>query len=592
LISANLNKFTLSVGGREVELTYDKLEPSDAAILKTAYLDEQDFMQFERVKDKLPSIQERSKSVADLLIQIQRDIPDSPYAGLWAVVALSAGMNEHVKAEKWANTTIKCIETQRAVSASRHETTLASAYNNLAILQLKAKKGDMAGGAFLHALDSREVIPFVINHNAQQLLEITDEDKTIIKLSDRTRRALNKKIAVLQAAAPGSVAADGWHYSLDFDVPSGSVAAQKVEGVDPPIPGMELSAMGTGFVVAPGVVLTTSSLIKDIDGIQRKLMTVTARDSGGILKSYRVQSVHTPEIIGRASSVSSVSIGDARNAITFTTFDVIHPKAGTAEAEICALHVPGLPTPPAVFAPTNATKDAEITVFGFHRGGDAVERGVQKWDGSVVRVTDDARAKKGIKGSQGMSVAVEGGARGGPVVQADGSVVGMAFGSVEDDPSVGVLFPVTTIRRWFGEFVKTSDLTYVKTDMPIDDIASRAENATIPVFAWGLPEASDTKVFSKFVDASQIGGMALIDNWCIACDGDGHMRCPNPECRKGALIGKKTVRDGVNPVTGQALYTEETTATPCGVCRGKGFVDCPHCEAGQLRTGSTSRSRR
>lgn len=589
LMSADLDSFVLKVGQKEMKLTYDKLEQSEALALKIAYLDQQDFLQFEKVKDKLPSIQERSKTVADLLIQIQKDHPDSPYAGLWAVVALSAGLNEHEKAERWATTTIKCIEAQRKVGDARHETTLCSAFNNLAILQLKAKKGDAAGSALLRALNSREVIPFIVNHNTQQLLQIADKEKTLVKLSDRSRTALTKKMASLPSAAPGSIAVDGWHYSLDFDIPAESVAARKVDGVDAPISGLELSSMGTGVVVAPGIVLTTSSLVKDLDGLERKLLTVTAPDSSNVTRSYRVQSVYTSRLHARARSGGNINLGDGFGSVTFTTFDFIEPKSGTAEAEICALNVPGLATHPVVFNSSNAAANLNITVFGYHRGADALAQGVQKWDGTILQPVNNAR--QAVKGSMNMSVPVEGGTRGGPLMLSDGSVVGMAFGASEDS-SGGIFFPVSTIRKWFGDFVKTSDLTYLKPNMSAEELTRQTENATVPIFAWGIPEASDTKVYSKFVDASQVGGMAIVDNWCITCDGDGHMRCPNPSCSKGYIMDKKVVSDGRNPISGQALWTETATASKCNVCRGTGYVDCPHCQEGMLRTSNSSRRSR
>ncbi len=75
---------------------------------------------------------------------------------------------------------------------------------------------------------------------------------------------------------------------------------------------------------------------------------------------------------------------------------------------------------------------------------------------------------------------VDGGNRGGPVVDKNGRVIGIAYASVADDPNVkGQIFPASQIREWFGQFVQTEDLTYAEDSDSIELLNQEANAATV-----------------------------------------------------------------------------------------------------------------
>ncbi len=376
VIKADLKGVLFKVGDKEFQTTYDKLDKSDALTLKVAYLDDSDFRQFERVKDKLGAVQTRPKTAADLFMQLHRDFPDSPYAGLWGAVALSEGNNEYEKAEKILRQTIDRINLQREVVNTRHAMTLCSAYNNLAIMHVKSKRGDYATTALVRSLGTATQIPFVVDHNAQQLTEFAELEGSAIKLSEANRKALTLALASKSSSAPASKMRLGWHYSLDFDIPSNSVASQKVVGIDPPIAGMELVGMGTGFVVAPGVVLTSRQLIEDMNNYNVRLLTSTAKEFDGTRKTYRVQTVHSKSTARIASE--EVEVGGAfGGTFTFTRFEYFYPRVGSTNGEIAALKIPGFPVKPAKFGRQDPVSEADIAVLGYERGSDILANGVK-----------------------------------------------------------------------------------------------------------------------------------------------------------------------------------------------------------------------
>ena len=52
----------------------------------------------------------------------------------------------------------------------------------------------------------------------------------------------------------------GWIYSLKFHIPDDAFASPTVDGIDAPIAGMELVGIGSGVVVTPAMVVSSSTI--------------------------------------------------------------------------------------------------------------------------------------------------------------------------------------------------------------------------------------------------------------------------------------------------------------------------------------------
>ncbi len=113
----NAETVTLQIAKRPapVRVPIDQLVPADQVFLKGKWFDQQDKRQYDLVVEHLRSIHDRPKTVERLLLEIHNSIPESPYAGLWAAVALSAGSNEYSRAAVLLKQLIGRIEKQQEV---------------------------------------------------------------------------------------------------------------------------------------------------------------------------------------------------------------------------------------------------------------------------------------------------------------------------------------------------------------------------------------------------------------------------------------------------------------------------------------------
>ncbi len=581
MVEADLEQISLKLAGKGnvVKGSIDKLERSDGQMVRVAYLDKEDFEQFEKVKDKLPYLHDRVETVADLFLEIHKAHPVSPYAGLWAAVAKSAGTNDYNSAESILRQVVGRIELQNKYGGDRHGMTLCSAYNNLAICQIKDLKGDQAGGYLIKALKTSTQIPLVVNHNTQLLSELADES-TQIKFSDGVKHEIIRALANMNSAARGSTLPRGWHYSLDFDVPSDSAGAQKIVGVDPPDGRLELKGMGTGFVVAQGTVLTTQSLFDELTTDGPRLLTVSSPS-----KSIQWQTHKVRQVISSKTQVNPVRAtvldNDALGQMVWTEFEFIPPPPGTPASELAVLRVPGLNNPAMKFAVEDAAIRSDISVLGYQRGATILSDGVKTQTGFITQMKQFADFSGN---SIPITALVDGGNRGGPVIDESGLIVGIAYESASDDPTIkGSMFPTSQIRKWFGEMVHTQDLQSVSEADPNEKLSDNAPLSTVPIFAWGPQLKSDAQFYSRFVDSTQLGGMTIRDDWCLACRGSGTKDCLDPNCKRGVLTGSERVQIGLNKATGQPIYAMRPVTERCRACDGTGGSSCKHCQDGRLK---------
>jgi len=117
-------------------------------------------------------------------------------------------------------------------------------------------------------------------------------------------------------------------------------------------------------------------------------------------------------------------------------------------ADLARLRVPGTGHPPvAGVAPADARSGTSVRVIGFPRGGP-----VAATVGRVVDVTDGERDLGGAPRTQRISAVVEPGNSGGPLLDADGHVVGIVY-AVELATGHGLVIPASEIKsamsgRW------------------------------------------------------------------------------------------------------------------------------------------------
>ncbi len=579
MINADLTSVELKIATKAsaTKVPLSLLDENEATMVKVAYLNKLDREQLAKVSDKLSYIQQRSKSVATMLESIHNNSSYSPYAGLWAAVALSAGENNDYKsATVILRDVIKRIESQQQVDPRRHRMTLCAAYNNIAICQIKDRKGNTAAASFQKSLDPSQKIPFIINHNALQLTELTDVPRSFINLSDKTRKVLLNTLATFDSVNAGAELEAGWYYCLDFDLPNESVVSQKIAGVDPPQSGMKLVAIGTGVVAAKQTVITSRSLIADLEGDGDRLLTVSEQDTNGQWISHSVKDVISTQEQLRATG--STVMNGTGGTITWTDFEHIPPSKNDVSGELSVLRVPGLRAAPAVFDVKDAPADTKVSLLGYARGTSILKDGVRSHKGNIQRRPNGEW--KYSDRAVPITALINGGNRGGPVINENGVIVGIAYEATTETSDLrGLMLPVSQVRPWFNQL---SALQELNSEEQLGASIAASKAATVPIFAWSRAESSDAKVYSRFVDASQIGGFQLLDDWCIACSGKGQQPCTNNACKLGKIVGSEPVVQGYNPLTKQNVYGSRPTYSKCETCDGHGKLPCPFCTNGKL----------
>jgi S1-C subfamily serine protease len=591
MVDQTADTVSLQIVGRNapVVVRLEHLTDKDQAYAKRLWFEQQDAQQYSRVVEHLRSIHERPKTVQGLLVKIHNAIPESPYAGLWAAVALSQGANEHTRAAVLLKDVVRRIENQQSIDPSRHRMTFASASNNLAVCLLKDRRGDSAAARMIMAINSRSKIPSVVRHNAQLLNELTTEE-SFITLSSSTRSRLLESLALGETAGAGTKLNAGWHYSLDFDVPSTSSGSEKEDGIDAPRSELQLLAQGTGFVVAPGVLLTSRRVVETTNYRGPKLVTVVTnpRESdwhGEIADGIIVEATRS---YANSGTVVTGNFGSIPTSQAYTNFSYVRSPDGHSGAELAVLRIPNLSVRPLPLSKDSPVENAPISIHGFDRGQNAIRRGLRVEEGEVLKASLINRGVSlaGLTDSSRVlftSARVLGGNRGGPVVDRNNNVVGIAFSTpAGGSRSKGLIFGASEIRNWFYQHVQTASILDPNVQATPDERREHLLSATIPVLCWGLRSASESQVFSKVSDGSRTGGTIFVrDSWCIACDGKGIVDCPVKRCNNGQVSGRVKKKLGVR-FDGSPIYGSVPVSQKCETCRGAGGRKCPHCKNGRL----------
>ncbi|WP_417746006.1 trypsin-like peptidase domain-containing protein [Rosistilla oblonga] len=548
--------------GKTIQLPLERLDDEGRKRAQLLNVEQQDFSQFERVREQLPALRERPASTAQMLIELHKMFPESPYAGLWAAVALCEGENKVLNAKVILKQTISRIKAQQELAPKRHGRTLASAFNNLAICEIKERQNDSSANNMLKSIEATDSVPLFTLHNSRLLTELTSDRDAGFDLTATNRSRLMQAVATNFVSGVHTDLTPGWYYSLDVNVPHKSVGTTQLDGIDPPNEQVELLAVGTGFVVAPGVVLTVRPVVETTNYTGPKLVTVVA---GSPMKTLPASDIVVTNVRSEARSITSFRSSESGNAV-WTKFNVIHPKPGQPSGELAALMVPNLEIPPLKMAVQNPSVGTSIEVFGFERGPKLLQRGVQRQQGDIRR--ED-------RGRLGVSARVKGGNRGGPIV-GNGSVLGIAWQSGTNGTGIG--YGADEVRNWFYDYVQTHSIEDGDGGLGRLEV----EASTVVVLCWGKRVNATATLLSEMADFSNIANASLLrDTWCVHCEGRGQLRCPDTKCKGGKYVFKEPRVVGRRP-DGSPVTASLNSYRPCKTCRGAGGKPCTHCNRGRL----------
>jgi hypothetical protein len=213
------------------------------------------------------------KAVLAILEQLHDEYPTGVAAGLIFSCAQAGrgGRAELEQAQKILDETILRLRSIQKELPKAHNETLISALNNRAILHLRERKGNLAASLFGAATKLSESVPFMIYHNATILLEISAlPGRTPLDLDKGARKTLLEILARKKPEGPGLNVPHRFLYSMASNkfvsATAGSKVPQQPKETPPPQPiepGFARRSSGSGFIVAPTILVTINMLLKD-----------------------------------------------------------------------------------------------------------------------------------------------------------------------------------------------------------------------------------------------------------------------------------------------------------------------------------------
>lgn len=159
---------------------------------------------------------------------------------------------------------------------------------------------------------------------------------------------------------------------------------------------------------------------------------------------------------------------------------------------------------------------------------------------------------------------------GGPVVDQTGRVVAVHVGRIALPMSFAMAEPAQRVL----ELLEKAGVG--RPAGPVDpppreltEIFKDAEKSVVLIQCLSKPVS--------LAMSCQKAGVGFLDSWCLRCNGEGWVDCPNPRCGNGSISTTRERLLGHDPMTGRPIIVREPTTVPCRDCGAKGKVTCPVC---------------
>jgi S1-C subfamily serine protease len=581
-----------------IKVPLKKLSAIDQKFVAGVEIIERDRTQFDLVNPHLERYAESPMAVIEIVEEISKQQPDSPYASMMTGLAYACEMGDYDKANRYFNkakTTIR--DAQKILGDSFHEQTERSIHNNLAISALKARKGNTAV-KHLAAGTTESLVPFSIYHNATLLMEVTRGRGSFINFNGDNRKKLVGILARKAPASPAGKVPTRFLYSLKWDEPmsiseldrfvkGGGVALETAVAKGNSVGGAVFSSQkqltdrgyieycsGSGFLITPDLMLTNRHVIQSPENSLSYTITQYQKDGeprlvgGSIVKWSAIQE----------EDLALIKLDQPMNAPALPlNFDELQDKQ-------------------------------PVTVLGFPET-DVRGEHLSAASGAFIRY--DTKWPWFYSTNQ-----LAAGNSGGPVVDMNGNVVGIAFAKRDyrkykliGDHWLEIRYlkdGVSISNKAVKDFLKVAapDLVLPAVNQkPFSsgqELVERVRGSTMLIKSWMPPTTAVARSSSSRYrsDVTQLKLVKLAtlrekrlypDLHCMRCSGKGFLDCPNRRCNKGGVARKGTRQTGVNPITGTPIYASNTVYDTCTVCDGKGGAICPDCDRGRLSLLEESR---
>jgi len=390
--------------------------------------------------------------------------------------------------------------------------------NNLALCCIRQKE---YAQAFEFWRRIAEIAPNTpeLSHNVGRLLDETSDGRMTLGASDKKRfQDLYLDIAIAENAANRYVSG-GWRY-MHLTLPKAEAERTPVKDTN----SMSLTSTGTGFAIAPGLVLTNRHVVDDAHSVKIEYESPTGRQQ----LEAKVRKI----------------------------FD---------KHDLALVECPKLTAPAVKISTEPQRRGTEVMILGYPETG-LLGKTLKATRGSITALPSDEYG-----GMLLFDAAANHGNSGGPISDQQGNVIAVLTvgfklqGQITGGVTLANALPF--IQENCPEYApKSADS---KLEWPDVDAAVAKSTVMVAVYQQ-LVKLGPTQT-------AKSSGSYIEDNACSVCSGVGRVRCPGKGCSRGQVSVQETVQAGTNSISGQAVFKTITKKQACPVCGGDGQVDCRGC---------------
>jgi S1-C subfamily serine protease len=572
--------------GKLLKVPLSKLSETDQRLIAGIDIIKRDREQFDLVQPHLQRYQESPVAVGEILEEIHRQHPESPYAAMMVGVAYASEEANYKKATRFFEDAKDSIEdAQKKIGKGYHFQTLMTINNNLALCALKERKGNEAARYLLAAVDSEE-IPFVVYHNATILMEVT-KGGGAIRFNDKNRRKLVGMVARKAPKSPGVPVPKRYMYALAWDNPisiqnleqlaanpdealamaeakstniSGAVFQSEKQLKDR---GYKEMYAGSGFLIAPDLLLTNRHVVQSKTNDLSYTLTQYTEDG-------------QPSLVG--GSIVKWSILKEQ------------------DLALIKLDKPITNVDPLPIRRTELEEGDEITALGFPQVFQQGEH-IQATGGKFVGYDEEQPWHYS-------SIDVDQGNSGGPCLDSFGNVCGIVFAKQSRSRLVWIgdwvrrvqikSSGVSVSNKAIQEFLDVARPNFIweaeKTEtLPNrQQLAESARGSILLVKSWIPPSTlvEENVPDHMIAGKNKMAEVATLrekllwpDLWCMNCT-NGWESCG---CNNGQVFHRKErYKSGKNPINGATIYGYRDVYKKCSDCKGKGGRKCRFCNGGKM----------
>ncbi len=392
------------------------------------------------------------------------------------------------------------------------------ALNNLALCCVRQKEFSQALGFWRRIAEIAPHTPELL-HNVGRVLSEAGDGRLALGASDKKRfQDLYLDIATEENAGNRYVSG-GWRY-MHLTLPKSEAERTPVKDST----SLTMIGNGSGFVIAPGIVLTNRHVVDDAHSVKIEY------ESPGGRRTYEAK---------------VLDISDKH--------------------DLALIECPKLTAPVVKVAAGAQRRGTEVMILGYPKTS-LLGKTLKATRGSITALPSPEYEEMLL-----FDAAANPGNSGGPIADRHGNVIAVLTMEFKLDGQITGGVTLANALPFIRE--NCSDYEPKSADIELEwpDVDATVAKSTVMVAIY------QQLVRLGPAQTTASSGAYFEDSACSVCNGEGTVRCRAKGCSRGSVSVQETVQAGTNSISGQAIFKTVTRKQACGVCGGDGKVTCDGC---------------